>query len=224
MDKNRDEKRYYWVQRWTYRLRFLLYLFYDVSANSPVALHEKPIIIAPNHKSFADHWIIALAFSEHIFLKQIPFRFLGHPPEHFPKMWRWVVRLIWWAYGVVNITFGEQNTIAKLRQILKEDRHTVIMYPEGTRVKNSTQLRRFRLGIARLHRETGAKILPVAIQFSGRKTLKIWRFRIPYSRRKCVVNFDRTPTALPEYDSMQEEADWLQLKVENLYIEAGEDL
>jgi hypothetical protein len=199
-------------------------LFYDISANSPVVLADNPIIITPNHKSFADHWIIALSFSRHIFERQIPFRFLGHHPEHFPRAFRWIIRFIWWAYGVVSIEKGESNTIQKLRTVLKEHGQTVIMYPEGTRVRDGSALRRFRLRIVRLHRESGAKILPVAIQFKKAPSTKILGINIPIGRRRCVVNFAREATNLPELGSLQDEADWLRFQVEQLYDTARESL
>jgi 1-acyl-sn-glycerol-3-phosphate acyltransferase len=109
-------------------------------------------IIAPNHKSFIDAFIVGLATRRHVrFMAKVEL-FSG------PLTW-FFLRL-----GAFPVRRGEadEDAVETARAILR-DGGLLVLFPEGTRVDEPDALGAPHHGAGRLARETGAPIVPAAI-------------------------------------------------------------
>jgi glycerol-3-phosphate dehydrogenase (NAD(P)+) len=113
---------------------------------------EGPVLVASNHRSFADPFIIGTCLPR-------PLRFVAKS-ELFEK--RWQARLLL-ALGAFPIRRGEsdEQALETARLILRQG-GAVGIFPEGTRVRPGP-LAKPKRGVGRLALETGAPIVPVAI-------------------------------------------------------------
>ena len=133
---------------------------------------EGAAIVAPNHKSFMDAFLIGLSTRRHV-------RFMAKV-EIFRGPLGWLlVRL-----GAFPVRRGEADadSLATARAILAKD-GLVVMFPEGTRVDDPDALGLPHHGAARLALETGAPIIPTAIV----GTHHLWLGPIPKPRRVRVA-------------------------------------
>lgn len=135
---------------------------------------EGGAIIAPNHKSFSDAFFIGAALPG----RQI--RFMGKAELFEGRFGRTFVRL-----GAFPVKRGESDSVAieTARQIL-QDGGILVMFPEGTRVRDSEELGIPKKGVARLAIETGVPIVPCAI--TGAERLRRGALVLP---RKVRLKF-----------------------------------
>ncbi len=113
---------------------------------------EGPAIVAPNHKSFWDSFFVAAATRRHL-------RYMGKS-ELFEGPWgRLLIRL-----GAFPVRRGQADAEAleTARQILVQG-GLLAMFPEGTRIREPSELGEPRRGAGRLALETGAPVVPAAI-------------------------------------------------------------
>ncbi len=137
--------------------------------NIPV---EGAAILAPNHKSFMDAFLIGLATRRHV-------RFMAKV-EIFRGPLGWLlVRL-----GAFPVRRGDADadSLQTARSILARN-GLVVVFPEGTRVDEPDALGAPHHGAARLALETGAPIVPTAIV----GTHHLWLGPIPKPRRVRVA-------------------------------------
>jgi 1-acyl-sn-glycerol-3-phosphate acyltransferase len=167
----------YWIARIVlHPLAALLFRREGIGAEA--VPKEGPVLIAANHRSFSDPFMIGLCIRR-------PLHFMAKV-ELFDK--RWKARLLL-ALGAFPVRRGEsdEEAIATARAILERG-GVVGIFPEGTRVRPGP-LGRPRRGVGRLALETGATIVPAAVV--GTEDIRAgWRVR----PRKVRVRFGRPVT------------------------------
>lgn len=142
---------------------------------------DGPVLVVANHCSFLDPPLCG-AFAVR------PLHFLARETlQKIPLMGPWMRRM-----GVVLLP---RNATPKdaLRTVLLglEKGRVVCMFPEGTRSEDG-KVGPFRGGVEFLARKTGAKILPVGLNGTGRALPKGAWFARP---RKCIVRWGEPWTA-----------------------------
>ena len=125
-----------------------------------------PVILASNHRSFLDPFVIAVMARRPIYFVAKKELFLFHP----------VVSWLLSALGAFPIDRGasDQESMATARAILARG-EVVLMFPEGTRVRPGS-LGRPRRGVGRLALETGAPVVPLAV-IGTEAVRRGWRIR-----------------------------------------------
>jgi glycerol-3-phosphate dehydrogenase (NAD(P)+) len=124
-----------------------------------------PVILASNHRSFLDPFVIAV-------MARRPIYFVA-------KKELFVNRPIAWLLGAlgafpIDRHGGDQGAMATARAILERG-DVVLIFPEGTRIRPGA-LGRPKRGVGRLALETGAPVVPIAVH--GTEAVRNgWRFR-----------------------------------------------
>ncbi|MSO41137.1 MAG: hypothetical protein EXQ70_04465 [Solirubrobacterales bacterium] len=128
---------------------------------------EGPLIVAANHRSFLDPFVIGAT---------LPWRRPMHyvaKTELFDTRWQgWILNRL----GAYPVRRGQsdQETLTTSRAILRRG-GVVCIFPEGTRIRTGS-LGRPKRGFGRLALESGAAVLPVAVYGSDR-VRRGWRIR-----------------------------------------------
>jgi glycerol-3-phosphate dehydrogenase (NAD(P)+) len=126
---------------------------------------EGPVILASNHRSFLDPFVIAV-------MARRPIYFVA-------KKELFVNRPIAWLLGAlgafpIDRHGGDQAAMATARAILERG-DGVLIFPEGTRIRPGA-LGRAKRGVGRLALETGAPVVPIAVH--GTEAVRNrWRIR-----------------------------------------------
>ena len=116
-----------------------------------------PVIVAPNHFSYADHFFVACFLRRRV-------RFMGKS-----QMFKGVMAKVYSHGGVFPVRRGHRDAEALLtaRTILANG-GAITMYPEGGRSRSGELASRARPGVGRLALESGATVVPTAIHGSAR--------------------------------------------------------
>ena len=159
--------------------RLILPIFFKIETknqNRALGL-KKPLIILSNHKSYADHFILAASFPDNAHL--FPIRPVAKAPL-FEHLWGFT-RKIFEALGAIPHTKA-----LRAIKILKEG-GVILIYPEGG-IRKSPGIHNLEAGTAFLAIKTNAWILPIAIigldNFSLVKTLLN---PLNIFRKRCVT-------------------------------------
>jgi 1-acyl-sn-glycerol-3-phosphate acyltransferase len=170
--------------------------------NVPASGHA---IVAPNHFSFMDHFLVGMFVRRQI-------RFMAKS-QLFTRPAQW----IYTHGGVFPVRRGQRDEEAFTTAKGILDRGGVItMYPEAGRSRTGQLAERAKPGIGRLALETGAPVVPVAIH--GSQRVRNWkRLQFP----KVTVQYGEPLTfpveAEPSRERQQEVADEVFASIRALY-------
>jgi 1-acyl-sn-glycerol-3-phosphate acyltransferase len=167
--------------------------------------HSGPLILAPNHFSFMDHF-----FTGMFLRRQVQFMAKS---QLFKRPMQWVYT----HGGVFPVRRGhdDQEAFITAETILARG-GCVVMYPEGGRSRTGELAERPRPGIGRLALRSGATVVPVAIH--GSERVRNWkRLRFP----QVTVHYGE-PSAFPVEpaagrDRQQAVADQIFAEIKRLY-------
>jgi glycerol-3-phosphate dehydrogenase (NAD(P)+) len=141
----------YWIVRLSLQPFFRVY-FRMVRIGREHVPRSGPVIIAANHRSFLDPFVIAC-------MARRPMYYVAKK-ELFLKPWQaWILN----ALGAFPVDRGasDEASMRTARAILARG-DIVLIFPEGTRVRPGS-LGRPKRGVGRLALETGAPVVPVAV-------------------------------------------------------------
>jgi glycerol-3-phosphate dehydrogenase (NAD(P)+) len=113
---------------------------------------EGGVILAPNHRSFLDPWVVGICLRR-------PVYFVAKQ-ELFQKRWMgWFLN----SLGAFPIRRGESDAEAmETARLLVERGQAVLIFPEGTRIRRGS-LGEPKRGVGRLALDTGAPVVPIAV-------------------------------------------------------------
>jgi glycerol-3-phosphate dehydrogenase (NAD(P)+) len=154
----------YWLVRAVLQPFFLIYFRMSRIGREHIPA-EGPVIIASNHRSFLDPFVIAT-------MARRPMYYVAKK-ELF--VWRWEAWLLN-ALGAfpVDRGAGDPEMIKTAEAILRRG-DILLMFPEGTRTRPGA-LGKPKRGVGRLALETGAPVVPVAV-IGTEAVRRGWRFR-----------------------------------------------
>jgi 1-acyl-sn-glycerol-3-phosphate acyltransferase len=166
-----------------------------------------PVILAPNHSSFMDHFFLGTAIRRKV-------RFMAKSQLFKPPM-EWIYS----PGGVFPVRrgFADEEAFITARSIL--DRGGVIaMYSEGGRSRTGKLSDNVRPGIGRLALQSGAPIVPIAILGSSR--VRNWK-RLQFPKVTVLygdpIRWERVDD--PTRDQQQQVANEIFAEVRKLYAQ-----
>jgi glycerol-3-phosphate dehydrogenase (NAD(P)+) len=154
----------YWIVRGTLQPFFHVYFRLTRIGREHIPAHG-PVILASNHRSFLDPFVIAVMAKRPIYFVAKKELFVNRP--------------IAWLLGAlgafpIDRHGGDQEAMATAKAILERG-EGVLIFPEGTRIRPGA-LGRPKRGVGRLALETGAPVVPIAVH--GTEAVRNgWRFR-----------------------------------------------
>jgi 1-acyl-sn-glycerol-3-phosphate acyltransferase len=166
-----------------------------------------PVIIAPNHFSFMDHFFVGINPRRKV---------------HFMAKSQLFTRPMQWIYthgGVFPVRRGVQDEDAfeTAHSVLARG-GTIAMYCEGGRSRTGTLSEKPKRGIGRLALESGAAVVPVAIHGSSRvrnwKRLQFPKVTILYGD---AIRWERVEN--PTREQQQEVAEQIFTEIKALYAQ-----
>jgi len=144
----------------SYILKYIFKIYFRFQIEGlPNLPKEKPFIIAPNHASYLDGFLIAASLSKEL----IKDTFFVGAKEYFEgEIGNFIAR--YFHVITVDTQSSVKETLIKSAGILKSGKNLVI-FPEGARTRNG-KLLPFKKGVAILSKELNIPIVPTAIRGS----------------------------------------------------------
>jgi 1-acyl-sn-glycerol-3-phosphate acyltransferase len=202
----------------------LLRVRYSVRARRPAGLFERDsehcLILAPNHQTYLDLWLLMVALGYRRFRALVPVRTLATQDFRSPLLRRLkpLIKIIYRLEGVIELPpekHDERSLPEKLRGLLValNEGDVVVIFPEGeVWKKREPPVGEFAPGVIYLHRRLGAPVVPIAVWVSERK----------WPRRRYVVRFGQ-PVQVPEHLDQDAGAAWLRERVLVLHERARQE-
>jgi 1-acyl-sn-glycerol-3-phosphate acyltransferase len=164
------------------------------------------VIIAPNHFSFMDHFLVGMFIRRRIRFMAKSQLFSGGP-----------MQFIYTHGGVFPVRRGARDEEAFITaDTVLGGGGCIVMYPEAGRSRTGKLSERARPGIGRLALESGAPVVPTAIY--GSSKVRNWK-RLQFPR--VVVQYGEPVTfpqeASPSRERQQEVADEIFGRIKELY-------
>ncbi len=164
-----------------------------------------PVILAPNHGSFMDHFFLAAFIRRKV-------RFMAKSQLFQPPM-QWI-----YTHGgvfPVRRGYADEEAFKTANSILARG-GTIAMYSEGGRSRTGKLSESVRPGIGRLALESGATVVPVAIHGSSR--VRNWK-RLQFPKVTVLygdpIRWERMES--PARDQQQEVANAIFAEIRALY-------
>jgi 1-acyl-sn-glycerol-3-phosphate acyltransferase len=164
-----------------------------------------PVILAPNHFSFMDHFLMGCYLRRKV-------RFMAKS-QLFKSPMQWVYR----HGGVFPVRRGarDEETFITAETILEKG-GAITMYCEGGRSRTGKLAEQAKPGIGRLALQTGAPVVPIAIHGSSR--VRNWkRLQFPKVTIQYGDPLRWEPIENPTREQQQAVADRVLLEIRRLY-------
>jgi 1-acyl-sn-glycerol-3-phosphate acyltransferase len=164
-----------------------------------------PVILAPNHFSFMDHFFAGAFVRRRV-------RFMAKSQLFAPPM-QWV-----YSHGgvfPVRRGYHDEDAFLTANGILARG-GAIVMYCEGGRSRTGTLSERPKRGIGRLALESGAPVVPMAIHGSSHvRNWKRGQFPRVHVRYGDAIRWPRVPE--PTHDQQQAVADEIFARIKRVY-------
>jgi 1-acyl-sn-glycerol-3-phosphate acyltransferase len=187
----------YWPIRVVFKAFFHVYFRVERIGRQHMP-QSGPLIIASNHRSFLDPFILGV-------MVRRPLYYVAKE-ELFNRRWQaWVLNSL--GAFPVRRGAGDAEAMSTARQILERG-DCVVIFPEGTRVRPGP-LGAPRRGVGRLALETGARVVPVAL-IGTEDVRRGWRIRPRKVRIRAgrPLSFPSTPEPTPRAAAAVTERVW----------------
>src|ERR1700754_4591716 len=191
-------------------MSLMAWVFFRVRGRNPERVPAVgPVILAPNHFSFLDHFFLGVALRRKV-------HFMAKSQLFKPPMEK-----VFSPGGVFPVRRGFADEEAFVPAVTVLDRgDTMAMYAEGGRSRTGKLSAKPRRGIGRLALLSGAPIVPVAI--IGSSHVRNWkRGQFPKVRVHYGHPFAYERVEAPTRDQEQAAADAIFAEVRKLYDEAS---
>jgi glycerol-3-phosphate dehydrogenase (NAD(P)+) len=188
---------FYWLIRSLFQPFFHIYLRFGRIGREHIPV-EGPVIIAANHRSFLDPFVIGT-------MARRPMYYVAKR-EMFTRRWRsWALSSLG-AFPVDRGT-GDAAMIETAKAILERG-DILLMFPEGTRTRPGP-LGKPKRGAGRLALETGAPVVPVAV-IGTESVRRGWRIRPHKVRIRAgrALRFPRVENPAPALAGAVTERIW----------------
>ncbi len=149
-------KSWYFSQLMIKLSKYIYKVYFRLSYNGLQNIPKEACIIAPNHQSFFDGFIIASLLERKTFSKTYFYAKEKHVRPRWLKFLAQRNNII-----VVDLNNDLRLSIQKMAMALQNNRN-IIIFPEGTRTKDGS-IGQFKDTFAILSRELGVPVVPVAI-------------------------------------------------------------
>jgi glycerol-3-phosphate dehydrogenase (NAD(P)+) len=175
---------------WTVRLFLqpMLQIYFRLRRTGRAHIPDGPVILAANHRSFLDPFIIGTCLFR-------PVYFVAKK-ELFDKRWQgWVLNRLG-AFPIKRGQSDEESMATALALLARGE--AVVIFPEGTRHREGP-LHEPRRGVGRLALQSGAPVVPIAIT-GTEKARRGWRIRPVKVSIRCgrPLRYPRVADPSPE--------------------------
>jgi 1-acyl-sn-glycerol-3-phosphate acyltransferase len=166
-----------------------------------------PVILAPNHASFMDHFFVGGFIRRRV-------QFMAKS-QLFTGVGEWIFS----HGGVFPVRRGhsdEEAFVTAFRILARGG--AIVMYCEGGRSRTGAVGDRARPGIGRLALESGAPVVPIAVL--GSHHVRNWRrLQFPRIRIQYGIPFRFAPVEVPTREQQQRAADLILERIRSLHDE-----
>jgi glycerol-3-phosphate dehydrogenase (NAD(P)+) len=154
----------YWVVRAV--LQPAILLWFRVSRTGHRNILDGPVILAANHRSFLDPFVIGICLRR-------PIYFVAKKELFRNRIQAWLLNCL----GAFPVRRGEsdEESVRTALELLERGQ-AVVIFPEGTRIRSGS-LAKPKRGVGRLALESGAAVVPVAVTGTERARSRGLRIR-----------------------------------------------
>jgi len=172
---------------------------------------DGPVIVAPNHFSFLDHFFVAVFLRRHV-------RFMAKS-----QLFKGPLQFVYYHGGVFPVRRGHRDEEAfTTAELILRQGGLVTIYPEAGRSRTGKLAEHAKPGVGRLALDSGALVVPVALH--GTLKTRNWR-RLQFP--KVTILFGEPVTFPAEAgaprERHQEVADEIFDRVKELYAQLDRD-